>query len=316
MVTEESPVMFQTEYMDTHTSDREGSSSSEDVTYDPDWMTSPTGSVSSSPHRSIRTHDSVTSEQPFYLFPPDDVENSETSPQLNTFHQQEPTEAQEESTPMQRVSSTSLTDNISSTKKCSRPKLDAVEQNKITLGLNTTRRDSYMLLYGRQQDRPNDGGGVTPVSKGKSPNKNECQTQTDPEEEQPPESWGQPRSMDNVTTEIKCASSGKEEDPDEVLTGTASSASLLVSSTSSVLPPIVEPMGEELERNLDKRSTDHGSPSRCDGYLAHMEKQKQQGAKVTYKAYSLKDYKQLNSEIKLQGLGPDYKAIEGTVSTD
>ena len=32
--------------------------------------------------------------------------------------------------------------------------------------------------------------------------------------------------------------------------------------------------------------------------------------------YSLKDYKQLKSDINLQGLGPDYKAIEKTVSTD
>ena len=33
-------------------------------------------------------------------------------------------------------------------------------------------------------------------------------------------------------------------------------------------------------------------------------------------AYQLTDYKQLNLDIKLKGLGPDYKAIEKTVSSD
>lgn len=33
-------------------------------------------------------------------------------------------------------------------------------------------------------------------------------------------------------------------------------------------------------------------------------------------AYTLKDYKQLKSDIVLSGLGPDYRSIEKTVSTD
>lgn len=33
-------------------------------------------------------------------------------------------------------------------------------------------------------------------------------------------------------------------------------------------------------------------------------------------AYTLKDYKQLKSDVALSGLGPDYKSIEKTVSSD
>ncbi|KAG8008089.1 hypothetical protein GBF38_019071 [Nibea albiflora] len=52
--------------------------------------------------------------------------------------------------------------------------------------------------------------------------------------------------------------------------------------------------------------------SSSDGYLVQMEKQKQLRTRVTYKAYSLKDYKQLRSDINLRGLGPDYTAIQET----
>nr|XP_020476270.1 uncharacterized protein LOC109972023 isoform X1 [Monopterus albus] len=54
----------------------------------------------------------------------------------------------------------------------------------------------------------------------------------------------------------------------------------------------------------------HGNTS--NSYLLQMEKQKQLRTRVTYKAYSLKDYKQLNLDINLRGLGPDYAAIEKT----
>ncbi|XP_068456837.1 jhy protein homolog [Clinocottus analis] len=52
--------------------------------------------------------------------------------------------------------------------------------------------------------------------------------------------------------------------------------------------------------------------SSSNGYLDQMEKRKQLRARVTYKAYSLKNYKQLDTDINLRGLGPDYTAMEET----
>ncbi|CAL8267093.1 unnamed protein product [Merluccius merluccius] len=52
------------------------------------------------------------------------------------------------------------------------------------------------------------------------------------------------------------------------------------------------------------------SPS-TPGYLAHIERQKQLKERVTYKVYTLKDYRQLKQVVNLCGLGPD-KANEKT----
>ncbi|KAM8741638.1 jhy protein homolog isoform 1-T1 [Acanthopagrus schlegelii] len=89
----------------------------------------------------------------------------------------------------------------------------------------------------------------------------------------------------------------------------------MCSGSYTVLPPIGKPItGKESElspcQSVSTAYPIHRSNS--DGYLVQMEKQKQLRAKVTYKAYSLKDYKQLKSDINLQGLGPDYKATEKT----
>ncbi|KAM3600907.1 uncharacterized protein V6R79_004421 [Siganus canaliculatus] len=86
---------------------------------------------------------------------------------------------------------------------------------------------------------------------------------------------------------------------------TASSVGL---SSFTVLPPIEKPVA--VTGNVDRGLPIHRSSS--DGYLVQMEKQKQLRVGVTYKVYSLKDYKHMKSDISLQGLGPDYKAIEKT----
>ncbi|TKS83818.1 hypothetical protein D9C73_017931 [Collichthys lucidus] len=96
--------------------------------------------------------------------------------------------------------------------------------------------------------------------------------------------------------------------------GTPTTTSSLASGSYTVLPPIGKPTtGTEAEpspgQTVDTACI-HRSSS--DGYLVQMEKQKQLRTRVTYKAYSLKDYKQLRSDINLRGLGPDYKAIEKT----
>ncbi|XP_031166536.1 jhy protein homolog isoform X2 [Sander lucioperca] len=85
------------------------------------------------------------------------------------------------------------------------------------------------------------------------------------------------------------------------------------SGSYTVLPPITESMAgkePELSPGVNTAYPIHRSSS--DGYLGQMEKQKQLRTRVTYKAYSLKDYKQLKSDVNLRGLGPDYSAIEKT----
>ncbi|TMS14438.1 Jhy protein-like protein [Larimichthys crocea] len=88
----------------------------------------------------------------------------------------------------------------------------------------------------------------------------------------------------------------------------------VINGSYTVLPPIGKPTtGTEAELSPGQTGDTaciHRSSS--DGYLVQMEKQKQLRTRVTYKAYSLKDYKQLRSDINLRGLGPDYKAIEKT----
>ncbi|XP_062414114.1 jhy protein homolog [Pungitius pungitius] len=85
----------------------------------------------------------------------------------------------------------------------------------------------------------------------------------------------------------------------------------LGSSSYPLLPAIGKSMtGTEQIPDMNSVYPVHRSSS--NSYLIQMEKQKQLRTRVTYKAYSLKDYKQLKSDIVLQGLGPDYTAIEET----
>ncbi|KAM4619772.1 jhy protein homolog [Polymixia lowei] len=87
------------------------------------------------------------------------------------------------------------------------------------------------------------------------------------------------------------------------------------SASYVVLPPIGKPMtGGEPEQSPEQsgRTMDPVQGSSSDGYLAHMERQKQLKERVTYKAYTLKDYRQLKQDVNLQNLGPDYAAIEKT----
>ncbi|XP_067827136.1 jhy protein homolog [Heptranchias perlo] len=77
-----------------------------------------------------------------------------------------------------------------------------------------------------------------------------------------------------------------------------------------VLPPI-GPMAEsdsELDTKPKKKNTVTITRSNSDGYLAQMEKVNKLKEKNNYKPYTLRDYKDLKQDVKLGGLGPDYKA--------
>ncbi|XP_067463378.1 jhy protein homolog isoform X1 [Thunnus thynnus] len=87
------------------------------------------------------------------------------------------------------------------------------------------------------------------------------------------------------------------------------------SGSYTVLPPIGKQVMEKEHEMCPDQSANTTYPihtSSSDGYLVQMEKQKQLRARVTYKAYSVKDYKQLMPVVTLQGLGPDYTALEKT----
>ncbi|XP_056267864.1 jhy protein homolog isoform X2 [Pseudoliparis swirei] len=86
------------------------------------------------------------------------------------------------------------------------------------------------------------------------------------------------------------------------------SSTLSLGSGSYPVLPAIEKSTTGKEPELSP-GVDRGSSN---GYLVQMEYQKQLRARVTYKAYSLKNYKQLKLDINLQGLGPDYTAAEET----
>ncbi|XP_026129576.1 jhy protein homolog isoform X1 [Carassius auratus] len=78
-----------------------------------------------------------------------------------------------------------------------------------------------------------------------------------------------------------------------------------ISGPYTVLPPIVRAIGSDAE--LSDSSEQHLNPihkSSSEGYLSQMEKQRQLKAQSNYKAYSLKDYKNMKQEVRLGGLGP------------
>ncbi|XP_016416869.1 uncharacterized protein C11orf63 homolog [Sinocyclocheilus rhinocerous] len=79
-----------------------------------------------------------------------------------------------------------------------------------------------------------------------------------------------------------------------------------ISGPYTVLPPIARANGSNTELCSD-RSEQHLNPihrSSSEGYLSLMEKQRQLKAQSNYKAYTLKDYKNMKQEVKLGGLGP------------
>ncbi|XP_054482419.1 jhy protein homolog [Anoplopoma fimbria] len=118
------------------------------------------------------------------------------------------------------------------------------------------------------------------------------------------------------TTALKWPLTCEGEDQKQVpqnLPSTPTSTSSLGSGSYPVLPAIEKSMtGKEPELSPGVNTAYPVYRSSSNGYLVQMEKKKQLRTRVTYKAYSLKDYKQLKSDINLQGLGPDYTAVEET----
>ncbi|KAL4608700.1 hypothetical protein GN956_G24595 [Arapaima gigas] len=82
----------------------------------------------------------------------------------------------------------------------------------------------------------------------------------------------------------------------------------------AVLPPIGQKAGSSAERGSQSSGQQANTLRRSisEGYLAKLEKQKQLKERTGYKAYTLKDYRSLQKDIKLGGLGPNYKITEMT----
>ncbi|XP_067289892.1 jhy protein homolog isoform X2 [Pseudorasbora parva] len=79
-----------------------------------------------------------------------------------------------------------------------------------------------------------------------------------------------------------------------------------ISALYTVLPPIGRANGSdtELGSNRSEQLLNPIHRSSSEGYLSQMEKYRQLKAKTNYKAYTLKDYKDMRQEVKLGGLGP------------
>ncbi|XP_026797495.3 jhy protein homolog [Pangasianodon hypophthalmus] len=79
-----------------------------------------------------------------------------------------------------------------------------------------------------------------------------------------------------------------------------------------VLPPIGRSNNSDTElcSGRPEEATNTIRRSSSEGYLAQLEKKKQIQAKTTYKAYTLKDYKSLNRNVRLGGLGPSNTVAE------
>nr|XP_014341131.1 PREDICTED: uncharacterized protein C11orf63 homolog [Latimeria chalumnae] len=81
----------------------------------------------------------------------------------------------------------------------------------------------------------------------------------------------------------------------------------------TVLPPIQQHTAGsnfELSTRTAERNWAMMQRSNSDSYLAQLEKQKQLKQKTAYKAYTMKDYKNLKQEVTLGGLGPDYQTAQ------
>ncbi|XP_045572217.1 jhy protein homolog [Salmo salar] len=86
------------------------------------------------------------------------------------------------------------------------------------------------------------------------------------------------------------------------------------SSSYTVLPPIGKTTtgDPELGRDIAAQRFTFMQRSSSEAYLAQMRREKQLKERVIYKAYTLKDYKQLKQDVYLGGLGPDYTITEIT----
>ncbi|KAI4895930.1 hypothetical protein NFI96_031274 [Prochilodus magdalenae] len=80
----------------------------------------------------------------------------------------------------------------------------------------------------------------------------------------------------------------------------------------AVLPPIGRSNASDTELSRDRAEQTPNTMQRSssEGYLAQLEKQRQLKTKTAYKAYTLKDFRALNQEVKLGGLGPTNTVTE------
>ncbi|XP_069750641.1 jhy protein homolog isoform X2 [Narcine bancroftii] len=80
---------------------------------------------------------------------------------------------------------------------------------------------------------------------------------------------------------------------------------------SHLVLPFIDPMaGSSSELDTNKKIPTSLTRSNSDGYLAQMEKVNKLKEKKHFKHYAVRDHKDLKQDIKLGGLGTDYKSIQ------
>ncbi|XP_019731784.1 jhy protein homolog isoform X2 [Hippocampus comes] len=201
---------------------------------------------------------------------------------------------------------------------------DLVERNKKTLGRSTSGNGSYADVHALQQKNPCIGkkhGTAQKVATGECPKES-----SDPEQslsqqlkvthiiEGSKEQSNMERyfrSMEKSpelerTAALKCYLSIKESEKKRCLENVPT-IPLCASENTGVytkLPPI---MPKQCFRQCVKTINPNNRSSSAD-FLTQMEDKKR--TRTNYKTYSLKEYKELKLDVKLQGLGPDYTAVK------
>ncbi|XP_061606671.1 jhy protein homolog isoform X2 [Phyllopteryx taeniolatus] len=208
---------------------------------------------------------------------------------------------------------------------------DLVERNKITLGRSTSGKGSYVNMHALHQKKrhivkkPHETADNVPIA--------EC-----PKESSDTEQWltqqlkvthiTEGSKQGNIepyyssmekspelqsTTALKCNLSIKEGEhmwcPNEdCIEQSLENIATIPSSTShntgvyTKLPPIMSKQCCSV-----KIITSHNRNTSAD-FLAQMEDKLR--TRTNYKTYTLKEYKELKLDVKLQGLGPDYTAVK------
>ncbi|TWW74275.1 jhy protein homolog isoform X2 [Takifugu flavidus] len=267
------------------------------------------------------------SEQPFHLHPQNGPRSSVTSTDSQLRSQltdlSGPSSVSND-TPSQRERWERQRKTSVANKKPQQVKVDIVTNNKVTLGRSTKNQGSYLKTHALKHDLP---FKVTQVDReereqrGSSSSLSQlsehvpemrvdlrdsqsslCTTSSQPTHDLhaspllgpvPQQHGSLPRQEDSQLQQPYLRDLGGR--PPPRLTS--------IPGSYKVLPPIEKPGSRE----GCEQSAGQSASTLSDSYLLQQFK-----TRVSYKAYTLKDYKQLKPDIELRGLGPDYRNIEKT----
>ncbi|XP_041749716.1 jhy protein homolog isoform X3 [Coregonus clupeaformis] len=239
-----------------------------------------------------------------------------------------------------------------SSRKPDKPREDIIERNRVTLGINAAKQGSYLRAHAQQKevksDSPNQVSDTTEeITIGGNQEEESQGDISDPElrwlqktqqlkaaVSPPSPGWGSRCRQGFPGMPPLCQGSREplhlwhqenapwqrenhsvlQYDDEDSHRSTYTAQTQHSSGSYTVLPPIGKTtMGDpELGRDRAAQRFTSMQRSSSEGYLAQMRREKQLKERITYKAYTLKDYKQLKQDVNLGGLGPDYTTTKIT----